>query len=260
MDSTTPPTQKSDNSGYGDNVPPVEQKKDAPPAEKKHDQYGYEIVPPVEEKKETPPTEEKKDPPKTDEPPKDETGYGEDEPPKQEEKKDAPPAEKKEEIPADEKAKAEKEVKDVIDTLGDGYDKDKISKFAIENNFTKAQAEAYVKMAKDEEAAGKKAAEEFKQSQRKVWKEELMSDADFGKGDKKLFDSNVAKVNKVLNNNLSNTKKVLTEKGTMLPPYLMRDLLALYKTLNPTTEFVGGEAGEPAQKPKSKYEILYPSE
>jgi len=34
----------------------------------------------------------------------------------------------------------------------------------------------------------------------------------------------------------------------MLPPYIMRDLLALDKVLNPKTKLVGGDPSEPIKK------------
>lgn len=183
------------------------------------------------------------------------TGYGAEEP-----KEVTPPAapatppvEKKPEEMTEEE-KVQKELADVVKDLGAGYDKEKIQKFASEHKLTKVQLEAYVKMVKqdDETAiANQKAAVV---AQRKAWREELVKDPEFG-GEN--FAKNVDRVEKLLENNMSNTKKMLTEKGGVLPPYLMRDLLSLAKALNPTTKLVHGEAPAPQADDKDFLDDLY---
>jgi hypothetical protein len=219
----------------------TEPKVETPAQEDSTDDFGYES----EEKPKTMPvppgvkkTEE--EPPKTEEKPADKklSVYGEEEPSKTEE----PP--KTEEKPAEELAeeeKAKKEITEVVKSLGDGFDVEKISKFALDNKFTKAQVEAYVKLTKAESQEIARKQEEAIKSQRKAWKEELAKDPEFG-GEN--FDKNVDRVEKVLQNYMPNTKKVLTERGSMLPPYIMRDFLSLAKALNPTTKLVTGEPSE----------------
>lgn len=208
------------------------------PTDDKFDDLGYEKDPSIVEppKEETPPAEDDKP---VDKP---STGYGdleEEEPAKKEDEK---PAEDDKPVELTDEQKAQKEVAEVVKDLGDNYDKDKILKFANDNKFSKEQLQAYVKLVKEEEAEIKKLQEENKKLQRKSWHEELKKDPEFGG---EHFVKNLDRVEKVLQNNLPNTKKVLTEKGGMLPPYIMKDLLGLAKALNPTNKFVGGEPPAP---------------
>jgi hypothetical protein len=249
-DSTQSPDPKS-STGY------VDPSKVAPPPaepEDTTDDFGYEKEP---EKKIAPPPATPAAPaPKTEEkPPVEEkklSGYGKDEePPKTEEK---PPVEEKKPEEMTDEEKAQKEIADSVAALGDGYDKEKIKKFAIENKFTKAQLDAYVKLTKEEEAQIVKQAEEAKRNQRKAWKEELLKDPDFG-GEN--FDLNVDRVEKVLQNYMPNIKKVLTEKGSMLPPYIMKDFLSLAKVLNPTNKLDVGEPPAPKEEEGDYLSDLY---
>lgn len=204
-----------------------------PKIEPKLDDLGYEI--PADAQVETP----KADAPPA-KPEDDQTGYTK--PIEEPAKVDPPVDPAKVDPPAEltEEEKNKKELSEAIKDLGTGYDKDKIIKFAVDNKLNKAQLEAYVNYNKAEDAAAVKKMNDAKDAQRKQWKVELENDPEFGG---EHFDKNVASVNKVLNS-MPNTKKVLTEKGSMLPPYIMRDLLGLSKTLNPTTPFVGGDAPE----------------
>lgn len=158
-------------------------------------------------------------------------------------------------LPADatDEQKLQKEITDAVKALGDGYNKEQITKFALDNKLSKVQLDAYVKMTKDEDAAFVKSQEEAKVNQRKVWKEELQADTEFGKD----FVKNVDRVEKVLQNNMPNTKKMLTEKGGVLPPYIMKDLLSIAKALNPTTSLVSGEAPAPAQDDSNFLDDMY---
>jgi RecA-family ATPase len=212
------------------------------------DENGYELTP--EEKKVDEP---KKEETKVEEKPieKPATGYGENIPEPVEEV--VPPVEKKPEEMTDEE-KAVKEFSDVIKDLGEGYDKDKVKKFAVENKLTKTQLEAYVKMAKEEDKAIVEKAEKARISQRKSWNEELKNDPDFGGAN---FAKNVDRVEKVLENNMPSTKKFLTDKGIMLPPYLMRDLLGIAKALNPTVPLVVGDPVEPKEDEGDFLDNLY---
>lgn len=197
------------------------------------DDFGYDLGVKVEEKS----TEEK---PKKEEAKSEEkslTGYGKEEEKVEEPKKEEKPVEEKKPEEITEEEKVKKEINEAIKDLGEGFNKEKITKFALENKLTKEQLAAYVKLTKEEDAAFTKQQEENLKAQRKAWKQELLSDPEFG-GEN--FDKNVDRVNKLLNQ-MPNTKKVLTEKGTMLPPYIMRDFLALSKTLNPTTKLIHGD-------------------
>lgn len=219
---TTPPTETPKT----DVVPeplkfyePEAKKEEAPKAE----------VPPVNPP--IPPKEEKIEDPAT--------GYGEDLKVETPKVPDAPPAELTEE------QKAEKEIVEAVKLLGDGYDHEKIKKFAVDNKFSKAQVEAYVKQTKDEQDASIKKYQEDIKVQRAAWQSDLKKDPHFG-GEE--YAKNVDRVEKVLQNHMPETKKMLTEKGGMLPPYIMKDLLKVAKALDPKTNFVGGEPPMPPKK------------
>jgi hypothetical protein len=184
------------------------------------------------------------------------SGYGKEEPvvPAAEV---TPPVEVKKPEDMTPEEKAQKEITDTIKDLGPGYNKDKISKFVTENKLTKEQVSAYIKLTKDEDAEFAKTQAEAVTATRKAWKQELMSDPEFGG---EHFDKNVDRVEKVLNN-MPNTKKMLTEKGGVLPPYLMKDLLSLAKTLNPTVPLVMGEAPAPDEESDDDFlNDMYPTE
>ena len=213
-----------------------------------HDDLGYEVEP--EEKVEVPPVAAPPVVEKTPEEEKDLSGYSKEPevPPVA-----APPVVEKTPEEMTEEEKAQKEISDSIKELGPGYDKKKVEKFAVENKLTKAQLDAYVKLTKEEDAEFAKQQETAKLTQRKAWKDELQADPEFG-GEN--FDKNVASVNKLLNI-MPNTKKVLTEKGSVLPPYIMRDFLSLAKALNPTTKFVGGEPPAPKEDDSNYLDDMY---
>ena len=70
------------------------------------------------------------------------------------------------------------------------------------------------------------------------WHRELKTDPKFG-GEQ--FAHNLAQAEKVIENFMPNVKKVLTERGSMLPPYVMRDLADLAKTLYGSKSLVQGD-------------------
>ena len=142
------------------------------------------------------------------------------------------------------------EIKEALGEISDNYDKETIGKFAEDNKLTKDQVKAYVELTKQEDAANLKSAEDAKVKQRSDWGKELREDSTFGGDD---FNKNVERVEKVLENYLPNMKKALTDRGSMLPPYIMRDLLSLSKTLNPTTTLVSGTASTPAPKEEGNF-------
>jgi len=175
------------------------------------------------------------------------TGYGKEETPSEPEKEEV-----KEPTTEEEKAKAE--LDELVKDLPEAINKEEVTKFALENKLTKEQVVAYknyvAKNLKDAEAKQKEAVK----AQRSEWKKELTTDPEFG-GEN--FDKNVDRVEKVLENYMPNMKKVLTERGSMLPPYVMRDLLALSKILNPTTTLVSGDPIQPEETDKNFLDDMY---
>lgn len=216
-----------------------------------HDDFGYEVEP--EAKKVEEPAKKVEEPKKDETVEKTATGYGDEEEETEPAKVEPPKEEKKPEDMTDEE-KAAKEISDAVKALGDDPSADKIKKFAVENKMTKAQVEAYVKLVKDDQAEAVKAQQEFVKEQRRTWKKELKEDPEFGG---EHFDLNVDRVEKILASQMPNTKKILTERGSMMPPYLMKDLLSLAKALNPKTDFVGGEPSEPKKEEKNFLDDLY---
>lgn len=221
---------------------------ETPPEE--DDNFGYD-TPPETKKDETPPEEKKGDEESKD---KTLTGYGDDEneevPPASEEKKDDKPFDP---ATATEEEKAAHELEEVVKELPEALDKEKISKFAKDNKLNKDQLKAYGELVKEEQAADEAARKNAKATQKAAWKKELQEDKEFGG---KNFDLNVKQVGKVLENNLPNMKKMLTEKGGVLPPYIMKDLLVLSKALYPKTPLVHGDASENADS-KNFLDELY---
>ena len=254
--------QTTNSTGYVD--PNVKVDDPAPTTitnEIKKDDYGYEIPQSDEEKKaeadkiaaeEKAAADKKIEDEKVKDP---STGYGKDD------KTD--PVKKPDEL-TDEQKKAledgkteevkleEQRVKDINDSLGELSDSDKklISEFAITNKMTKEQTSAYAELIKSENTKAVELQAQRDQEIRSGWMTELKSDPEFG-GEN--FDLNVDKAEKVLEKYLPNLKKALTERGNMMPPYIMRDLLSLSKTLNPTTDLVGGDPSKPVKKEEGNF-------
>jgi hypothetical protein len=223
---------------------------ETPSEETETDELGYEtseeeVKPPVQEQKKEEakaPAEEKGD---------GSSGYGNEEVPPTQEKK-ADETKTPEQISEEEKTK--KEIEETLKDLGQGFDKNKIADFALKNKMTKEQVAAYAELVKTEEKELAAAREAAVKKQRAEWKQELQKDTTFG-GDN--FDANVARVEKFLEKNLPETKKMLTERRSMLPPYIMRDLLGLVKAMNPTNKFTGGEAPAPEENQDNSIEEFY---
>lgn len=166
------------------------------------------------------------------------TGYGE-EPPKVEEP--TPPVEEKPvktdlgfELKLEGLAKEEAE---------------KIVEFAKVNELSEKAAQAFadfrksqIKSAEESNVAAQRAAEQERQRLRGEWHKELKNDPNFG-GEK--FAHNIALAEKVVDQLMPNTKKMLTERRSMLPPYVMRDLVKIGELLNPTSKLVQGEPPAP---------------
>ncbi len=244
LNKSAPMTPDQVTSGYAEPAKSLDPITPAAPAEPVLDAFGYEVK--AEEKV----VEEKVEEKKVEEPVVEDktTGYSDDP-----EKKVEPKVEEKveEKKPVEgEKTAEELRITEINDTLGDRDDKESIAKFAVENNMTKDQVTAYMTMRDAEDAQWDADDKAAAQAQRSAWKKELLDDPTFG-GDN--FDINVDKVDKVLNNLMPNTKKVLTERGNMLPPYIMRDLLEVSKALNPTTTLVNGDPSEPVAKEEGNF-------
>lgn len=86
------------------------------------------------------------------------------------------------------------------------------------------------------------------------WFNELKNDKDFGGAN---FDANTKMVNKFINDFMPNTKKMLTEKGGMLPPNTMRDFHSVAKKLYETEGFVQGDGSAASEtKPTDQWKFL----
>lgn len=84
--------------------------------------------------------------------------------------------------------------------------------------------------------------ENAKQQTIAKWHKELSDDPTFGG---KNFGQNLKQVEKVLDQYFPATKKILTERGSVLPPYVMRDLAMIGDTLLATGKLATGEAPVP---------------
>lgn len=153
------------------------------------------------------------------------------------------------------------ELKDLNETdkkmFTEYFEKHKLPKEAQESlvNIRKAQIADQIRSQKEQQLAIEKQAAKIKTD----WYNELRSDKDFGGSN---FDSNVKLVNKFITDHLPNTKKMLTEKGGMLPPSTMRDFYSVAKRLYETESFVQGDPGASETKQPEKWKFLsdlYPS-
>lgn len=213
---------------------------------------GYDDDPPAppekkpDDKKVDPPAPPATDPPVEIKEPA--TGYGKT-PPKEE---DDPPADPPAPPVADPKDA------DIEKHLGDGLPKEEVEKikaFAKANEMTEKQLKAYGELRrqeiKDMEAAVAKRSEEMEKLKRQThreWDKELREDPAFG-GDK--FQENVTLVERLVQDFLPGYKKRLTEAGGMMPPYLMRDLAKLAKSVYKTETLVHGDPPAPPEEKKS---------
>jgi len=211
------------------------------PVEKtfEEENFGYDLPPVVEEKKDLPPPPTAVADESVEKVEKPSTGYGTDDDEEEEKKEVTPPVEEKKE-PATDEEKLVQEYNETVKDLPAQLNKDKVLKFATDNKFTKEQLAAYAEYAKKEVADMETAKAAAIKETRKQWKKELKEDPEFG-GEQ--FDLNVDRAEKVLEKYLGNTKKVLTERGSVVPPYIMRDLAKLYQILNPTAPLVTGDPG-----------------
>lgn len=154
-------------------------------------------------------------------------------------------------------------VPDELDPMVEGLPKDEadgVKAFAKKHGFTKEQVKAYTDLRKDElsqfESAKKSAIaqqENEKLKTRASWHKELKEDQDFG-GEN--FKKSIADVDKVLNDFMPGMKKSLTERGAMLPPYVMRDLKALAAHLYSKEKLVQGDVPTPKVDEKVEDDAL----
>lgn len=214
----------------------------------KFDEFGYEKDPKAVEPKAGDPPKEGNDPSKDSDPkiedikdPK--TGYGAEPPKVDEPKPDDPPKD-----PPKPAEGIEKDLEGLPSKVVERT-KSEIEKLKL----TPEQQKDYVEMKKSQFAEGKAwgeqqqlAQENANKQQRATWFKELKDDKDFG-GEK--FQSNVAKAEKTLDEVFPETKKALTAAGTMLPPWIMRDLAALANRLHPKEALV---VGQPPAAPDAK--------
>lgn len=122
-----------------------------------------------------------------------------------------------------------------------------LKEFAKTNGLTKEAAQAFINLRKSEIAAAEISKTEAQKAQgreiaelKTSWDKELRTHPTFG-GDK--FAHNVMRSEKVLSEFMPETKKMLTERSSMLPPYVMRDLAKLADHLYSTDRLIQGEAG-----------------
>lgn len=222
---------EGDGSGGGSGYKPAEddKKPDGPVV----DENGYEVEgdkKPAEDDKKAP--EEDKKPAEDDKKSEDtKTGYG-DKKPAEDDKK-----------PAEDDDDSNFEIIEPGDLLSDEISD--LKKFIKENKLTKEQAKALVNSKKAEVANYKKLAEDSKvkdkeeiEETRKSWVSELKDDKDFGG---EHFNTNIKKVDRVIEEFLPNLRKQLTEEGGMLPPYIMKDISNLANILFSTDKVVSGD-------------------
>lgn len=137
-----------------------------------------------------------------------------------------------------------------------------IKDFATENKLTPEVAAKWALKVKENVEARKVAtanmerqAEQQKTIQRKKWDAELRVDPDFG-GAK--YETNVVRAERVLAEFMPQTKKFLTERKSMLPPYVMRDLAKMADSLYATDKLNQGEppVTEAQEKPQTMDERI----
>lgn len=164
------------------------------------------------------------------------TGYTKDDK-ENEEDKQAEDKEKDKQTEETEEFKPE-EIKEIVETLPEGFNKESIETFVKDNKITKDQLKAYVEFEKKETQRILAEQKLNVENTRKQWKKELMEDKDFGG---EFFDKNVKEVGKVFDKYMPETKKMLTERGSVVPPYIMKDLLKISKAMNPKEPLVNGQ-------------------
>lgn len=243
--------------GGGGNTEPKDESKGNPPAgdpkdqaegDSDFDELGYA----KDKSKNDKPKEESKDKDDKEKKSEDATGYGKKPEPDDKKEKDATgyseDGDAKEDDPGkDENESDDKEDKELKLETGELLKEEvkEIRDFAKTNKLSKEQAQALVnakisevKNLNDGLKKRQQEAIEAVKKQKQDWHKELLNDQTFGG---KNFDESLNIVNRVVREFMPDTKKVLTDKGTMLPPYVMRDLLKLGQHLYKTDHMVDGE-------------------
>lgn len=125
-----------------------------------------------------------------------------------------------------------------------------VREFAKKHSLTKEVAQELLdqKKAQFTQAEADRAAFEQEQIRardlkRSEWYNELKNDPTFG-GEKFAF--HVKQAEKVIEEFMPGTKKTLTERGSMLPPYIMRDLAKLAAQLYTTDSLMQGQPVAPS--------------
>ena len=122
----------------------------------------------------------------------------------------------------------------------------KIKEFAKTHSLTKEAAQAFLDQKLSETKAATKSYEDRKLAAENAvkevkinWDKELRTDKTFG-GEN--FERNIMQAERVLSEMMPETKKALTERKSMLPPYVMRDLAKLAETLYKPEKMIQGES------------------
>lgn len=112
---------------------------------------------------------------------------------------------------------------------------DAVKNFAAANKLTKEALNEYVTLSKAAKnnfegfkAEQMKAAQEAQAKQRSEWYNSLKTDKDFGG---EHFETNLKRVDTVLEKFFPNTKNMLTKAKGMLPPDVMKDMQSIHKLL-----------------------------
>lgn len=110
-----------------------------------------------------------------------------------------------------------------------------VKDFATANKLSKEATDQYAKVIKDQstlienyKANEQKLVSEAREKQKADWYNGLKADKDFG-GD--LFQTNLKRVDTILEKFMPNTKNMLTDRKAMLPPEVMKDLHKLHQVL-----------------------------
>ncbi len=230
----------------------------APPSTEgiKFDDFGFEIKQEVV-KAEVPKEEGITPDPKAQTPPSDieiNTGYEAPvEPPKEEVIPPAelpptpPPVEDKDKVVTDfgNLSEADKKV------LGDYFEKHKLPKEARDEMVAlkKSEISNQLKAQQDQKALVEKETAKLKST----WYNELKNDKEFGGTN---FDANIKMVNRLVGDFMPNVKKMLTDKGGMLPPGTMKDFHFVAKKLYETEKMVQGDPGTSETSKPGKFDFL----
>jgi hypothetical protein len=220
---------------------PEEKKPDPKIEESEVDDLGYQKVKSDEKK-----PEEKKPEPKPKEEPKVDPATGYDKEPEKVEPEEKPKEDDKKDVELGYELK--------VDSIIPKEELTGIKEFAKANEMSQKQVQAYIdrragqiKSFVEAQEKADKAAERQMKELRVSWHKELKDDPTFG-GDK--FDHNVKMVEKVLEEFFPNTKKELTKRGSMLPPYVMRDYAKLADKLYSTEKLTEGDPVVPTEEKK----------